>query len=92
MSFAKLGLADALIENIEYPNPSPVQKLAIPKILDGKDIIAGAQTGTGKTAAFSLPIIDQLIKLGPAKHSHPRALVLTPTRELALQVHEKITG
>jgi ATP-dependent RNA helicase RhlE len=88
MSFENLGLQAELLRAIGtqgYTHPTPIQAKAIPLILRGKDVLAGAQTGTGKTAAFTLPLLQRLNQY--AKHSqHPRALVLTPTRELASQV------
>jgi ATP-dependent RNA helicase RhlE len=90
MSFELLGLQPELLRAVAekgYTTPSPIQSQAIPAVLAGGDLIAGAQTGTGKTAAFVLPILQ---RLGQASHSGraPRALVLTPTRELAAQVAE----
>ncbi len=92
MSFANLGLQAKLLRAVEtqaYRRPTPIQTQAIPVVLEGRDILAGAQTGTGKTAAFTLPIL-QLLNGRPRRtqgKSHPpRALVLTPTRELAAQV------
>ncbi|HTL93816.1 MAG TPA: DEAD/DEAH box helicase [Steroidobacteraceae bacterium] len=88
MSFADLGLAPGLIRAVAekgYAAPTPIQRAAIPAVLAGRDVLAGAQTGTGKTAAFVLPILQRLrVPAGSA----PRALVLTPTRELAAQVAE----
>jgi len=88
MSFADLGLAPGLIRAVAekgYPAPTPIQRAAIPAVLAGRDVLAGAQTGTGKTAAFVLPILQ---RLGAPAGRAPRALVLTPTRELAAQVAE----
>ena len=86
-AFTQLGLADrialAVLEK-GYAEPTPIQAQAIPVVLSGKDVIGSAQTGTGKTAAFALPILHRLGNKGP----HPRCLVLEPTRELALQVEE----
>jgi ATP-dependent RNA helicase RhlE len=91
MAFKALGLSEKIVKAIiesGYTAPTEIQSLAIPAAMEGKDIIGIAQTGTGKTAAFILPILNRLIASdGAAKH-HPRALVLTPTRELALQVDE----
>ncbi|OGV36446.1 MAG: ATP-dependent RNA helicase RhlE [Lentisphaerae bacterium GWF2_45_14] len=92
MSFDKLGLnADLLsvIESRGYTQPTPIQAKAIPVLLSGRDIIAEAQTGTGKTAAFTLPIL-QLIHRRDNKQRHPKALILTPTRELAAQVNASV--
>jgi ATP-dependent RNA helicase RhlE len=101
MSFHSLGLSDALVRAVTeqgYTTPTPIQRQAIPAILAGGDLLAGAQTGTGKTAGFVLPMLHRL-----AKHSAPtagnalrnsrrplRALILTPTRELAAQVEASV--
>src|SRR3977135_895539 len=88
MPFANLGLAPELSRAVAdngYTTPTPIQAQAIPAVLEGRDVLAGAQTGTGKTAAFVLPILQ---KLGKADGRAPRALVLTPTRELAAPVAE----
>ena len=94
-SFAELGLAPDLLRAVTesgYTTPTPIQAQAIPVVLAGKDVMGGAQTGTGKTAAFALPILQKLMPLSNASPSparHPvRALILTPTRELAVQVEE----
>ncbi len=87
MSFENLGLSDLVmhgLQRIGYVDPSPIQAQGIPVVLEGRDLIASAQTGTGKTAAFGLPILS---KLGDPQ-GHPRCLILEPTRELALQVDE----
>jgi ATP-dependent RNA helicase RhlE len=93
MSFKELGLSQALLNAIEqkgYTTPSPIQEKCIPVVLEGKDVLASAQTGTGKTAGFALPMLQQLSQ-NPIKHNRPvRALVLTPTRELAAQVLEDV--
>ena len=93
MSFNSLGLSDALLKAISkkgYTTPSPIQQKAIPSILEGKDVLASAQTGTGKTAGFTLPIL-QLLSQGQHLRQRPvRALILTPTRELAAQVYANI--
>jgi len=88
MSFENIGLRAELLRAIDtqgYKRPTPIQAKAIPLILQGQDVLAGAQTGTGKTAAFTLPLL-QLLHRNSNKGPQPRALVLTPTRELALQV------
>ena len=89
MSFSSLGLSDALLKAISkkgYTTPSPIQQKAIPPVLEGKDVLASAQTGTGKTAGFTLPIL-QLLSQGQQLRQRPiRALILTPTRELAAQI------
>ncbi|WP_374557341.1 DEAD/DEAH box helicase [Thermomonas sp.] len=90
MSFESLGLAPALLRALadnEYAVPTPIQAQAIPLVLSGHDVLGGAQTGTGKTAAFALPVLNRLSKeTPPAGPRKPRALVLVPTRELAVQV------
>jgi len=93
MSFKSLGLSEALLKAVQekgYTTPSPIQEKAIPHILDGKDILASAQTGTGKTAGFTLPVLQILSETKHPKYRPLRALVLTPTRELAAQVHENV--
>ncbi|MDH5182732.1 MAG: DEAD/DEAH box helicase [Gammaproteobacteria bacterium] len=93
MSFTSLGLSDAILRAIEekgYKTPSPIQSKAIPAILDGKDVMAAAQTGTGKTAGFTLPMLEILSRSESVKSNSVRALVLTPTRELAAQVAESV--
>jgi ATP-dependent RNA helicase RhlE len=94
MSFSTLGLSPELVRalaELNYETPTEIQSQSIPMALEGRDLLAGAQTGTGKTAAFALPMLHRLAQ-GEAKRGPrtPRALVLTPTRELALQVHESI--
>lgn len=92
MSFKNLGLRPELLRAITaqgYENATPIQSKSIPKVLEGKDILAGAQTGTGKTAAFSLPII-QMLSEKPKRGKNPKALIITPTRELAAQILECI--
>ncbi len=84
MRFQDLGLLPELVHNAGYDTATPVQSESIPAILNGRDVLAGAQTGTGKTAAFILPVIQRLY-VGKSTHS-PRALVLVPTRELVAQV------
>ena len=93
MSFTSLGLSDALLKAIRqqgYSQPSPIQEKAIPRILEGKDVLASAQTGTGKTAGFTLPMLQLLSRDTISRHRPVRALVLTPTRELAAQVEVNI--
>ena len=90
MKFAALGLGEKVLEGVRaagYTEPTPIQLRAIPLVLSGKDVIGSAQTGTGKTAAFALPILS---KLGQHNPVGPRALVLEPTRELASQVETAI--
>lgn len=93
MSFTSLGLSDSLLKAVTeqgYDKPSPIQLEAIPAIIAGKDVMAAAQTGTGKTAGFTLPLLQRLSAGNPAKANQARALVLTPTRELAAQVAESV--
>src|SRR5437764_12015421 len=89
MAFSKLGLSEEMVQGVKamgFVEPTPIQLRAIPLIMEGRDVIGSAQTGTGKTAAFALPILSQL-----AQHSRQtRLLVLEPTRELAAQVETAI--
>ena len=90
MNFSELGLGDSVLKAVEdagYNTPTPIQKKAIPIVLMGRDILGCAQTGTGKTASFTLPMID-ILASGRAKARKPRSLILEPTRELAAQVAE----
>jgi ATP-dependent RNA helicase RhlE len=95
MLFSELGLSAEILRAINekgYTAPTPIQQQAIPAILQGGDILAGAQTGTGKTAGFTLPLLQRLAATPSARHARPvRALILTPTRELAAQVEESVT-
>ena len=89
MAFSKLGLSPKIVDGVKamgYAEPTPIQLRAIPLVLAGRDVIGSAQTGTGKTAAFALPILSKLVQHAPG----PRALVLEPTRELAAQVETAI--
>ena len=93
MSFQSLGLSDALLKAISkkgYTTPSPIQQKAIPPILRGQDVLASAQTGTGKTAGFTLPLLHYLSENPKEKFRPIRALILTPTRELAAQVYQSV--
>jgi ATP-dependent RNA helicase RhlE len=101
MSFSDLGLSAELLRAVQaqgYTTPTPIQMQAIPAILAGRDVMAGAQTGTGKTAAFTLPLLQRLGERAPGQAPNqardgarkPRALVMTPTRELAAQVGESV--
>ena len=93
MSFASLGLSAPLLKAVAdqgYETPSPIQQQAIPAVLAGRDVMAAAQTGTGKTAGFTLPMLERLVGGKPASSNQARALVLTPTRELAAQVGESV--
>ena len=90
MLFEQLGLKAPLMKALQkegYTTPTPIQAQAIPHVLNGKDILGLAQTGTGKTAAFALPILNMLHQEQPVKgYKHTRVLILTPTRELAVQI------
>jgi len=93
MSFDSLGLPVSLVEAVKaqgYEKPSPIQEQAIPAVIAGKDVMAAAQTGTGKTAGFTLPLLAKLEKGPRAKPNQVRALILTPTRELAAQVQASV--
>ena len=93
MSFSTLGLSEPILRAIAdegYTEPTPIQKSAIPAVLAGGDLLAGAQTGTGKTAGFTLPILQRLLDASPAVSKAPRVLILTPTRELAAQVEASV--
>ncbi|MCX4186559.1 DEAD/DEAH box helicase [Methylophaga sp. OBS4] len=93
MTFSSLGLSASIVQAVTeqgYKTPSPIQAQAIPAILEGRDVMAAAQTGTGKTAGFTLPILHRLAPGKPATANQARALILTPTRELAAQVAESI--
>ena len=93
MSFPELGLSAEILRAVAdqgYTTPTPIQKQAIPVILAGRDLMAAAQTGTGKTAGFTLPILQLLSARPAAAKRKPRVLVLTPTRELAAQVEESV--
>ncbi|BAF72250.1 DEAD/DEAH box helicase [Sulfurovum sp. NBC37-1] len=94
MSFTNLGLNESLLKAIKdqgYTSPTPIQKQAIPVVIEGKDVLAAAQTGTGKTAGFTLPLLERLSETHPKMGKKQiRVLVLTPTRELAAQVAESI--
>src|SRR6202521_4390173 len=90
MSFSQLGLSDkvqAAVAAAGYQTPTPIQEQAIPQVLARRDVLGIAQTGTGKTAAFTLPMLTKLEK-GRARARMPRTLILEPTRELAAQVEE----
>ncbi|MCK7550761.1 MULTISPECIES: DEAD/DEAH box helicase [Marinobacter] len=92
MNFSSLGLSEQLVRATSdqgYDTPSPIQLQAIPAVLSGRDVMAAAQTGTGKTAGFTLPILQRLGE-NPRSGKGPRALILTPTRELAAQVHDSV--
>ena len=93
LSFDQLGLSPAILEAVKeqgYDKPSPIQQQAIPAVLTGKDVMAAAQTGTGKTAGFTLPILELLSQGQRANNNQVRALIVTPTRELAAQVADNV--
>lgn len=93
MPFSKLGLSSPILQAISeqgYQKPTPIQEKAIPAILKGRDVIAAAQTGTGKTASFVLPILESLKDAPQVRAKRVRALILTPTRELAIQVEANV--
>src|SRR4028118_918804 len=94
MTFRNLGLLTDLLRAVAdsgYTKPTPIQQQAIPAILQGQDVFASAQTGTGKTAGFTLPLLQLLGTTNPNKvHRTPKALILTPTRELADQVKDSV--
>lgn len=93
MSFASLGLSPAIVKAVTesgYDTPSPIQLKAIPAIIEGQDVMAAAQTGTGKTAGFTLPVLEQLKDCDRVKPNHTRVLILTPTRELAAQINDSV--
>lgn len=91
MDFKDLGIIDPILKALEeegYISPSPIQEQAIPHLLEGRDLLGCAQTGTGKTAAFAIPILQKISKEKQGAYTPIRALILTPTRELALQIEE----
>ena len=93
MTFNELGLSKSILHAVEkqgYTTPSPIQEKAIPLVLERKDVLASAQTGTGKTAGFTLPVLQYLSETKHPKYRPLRALVLTPTRELAAQVYDNV--
>lgn len=93
MSFKSLGLSDSLVKAVSaqgYDTPTPIQTKSIPLVLEGKDVLASAQTGTGKTAGFTLPMLQLLAQKQTLRNRPVRALILTPTRELAAQVHQNV--
>ena len=95
MNFKELNLSAPLLRAVQeagYETPSPIQAAAIPPVLSGRDLMGCAQTGTGKTAAFALPMLDRLTANAPRKKGAVRALILTPTRELALQIGESFAA
>ncbi len=94
MNFTDLNLIEPIAKAIQeqgYTTPTPIQERSIPEILEGRDFLGCAQTGTGKTAAFSIPILQNLSK-NKIPNRHIKALILTPTRELAIQIEENINA
>ena len=92
MTFNDFGFGSEIMEGLDamgFKEPTPVQAESIPAIQAGKDIIAVAQTGTGKTAAYLLPILDSILKKGPGKLN---TLIIAPTRELAMQIDQQMEG
>ena len=90
LSFQELGLSESRIQQLDklgFSQPTNIQAQAIPHLLSGRDVVGQSQTGTGKTAAFSLPILDQI----DTSQKVVQALVLAPTRELAIQVHSAVS-
>lgn len=95
MGFADLNLSPLILKAVAeqgYDSPSPIQAQAIPAVLEGRDVMAAAQTGTGKTAGFTLPLLELLSNAQPVNANQARALILTPTRELAAQIEESIVN
>ncbi len=93
MLFSELGLRTELLRAVEetgYREATPVQQQAIPLILTGADVLAGAQTGTGKTAGFTLPLLDRIHRTRSPGQRRIRALILAPTRELAAQINDSV--
>lgn len=93
MSFKSLGLSESLVKAVSaqgYDTPTPIQTKSIPPVLEGRDVLASAQTGTGKTAGFTLPLLQILSQTPPLRNRPIRALILTPTRELAAQIHQNV--
>lgn len=93
MHFSELGLSRPILDAIAdkgYSTPSPIQAQAIPAVIQGEDLMAAAQTGTGKTAGFTLPLLERLSQGTPAKRGRVRGLILTPTRELAAQIDDNV--
>ena len=97
MTFEKLDLIEPILNALKhegYSQPTPIQEISIPIILKGQDLLGCAQTGTGKTAAFAIPMLQQLYKMGITKSNHRKikALIVTPTRELAIQIDESFAA
>ena len=92
MSFEKFGINPAILDALRkegFKKPTPIQSRSVPALLAGSDLLGGAETGTGKTAAFTIPLLDKL-SCRKSSGKNPRALILVPTRELALQVYENV--
>jgi len=95
MTFLNLGLSTPILKAVDdlgYKKPSPIQSKAIPAVIEGRDVMAAAQTGTGKTSVFTLPILERFSKRNRVRGNHVRALILTPTRELAAQIGENVVS
>ena len=95
MSFSSFGFSKPIllaIDELGYSTATQIQVEAIPAVLSGKDVLATAQTGTGKTASFTLPLLQRLSGESRLKSNHARVLILTPTRELAIQVAKSVTS
>lgn len=95
LNFTELGLSEPILRAIAdagYTTPTPIQQKAIPQVINGGDLLAGAQTGTGKTAGFTLPILHLLSQkpMAEGPKGRPRCMMLTPTRELAAQIEESV--
>jgi len=93
MTFSTLGLSAPILKAVAgqgYETPSPIQAQAIPAVIEGRDVMAAAQTGTGKTLVFTLPVLERLSKRAPVRANQVRALILVPTRELAVQIAESV--
>jgi len=93
VSLYTLGLSSEILKALQdkgYEDATPIQKALIPAMFERRDIMAGAQTGTGKTAGFALPILQELSKIYVENQHYPKAIILAPTRELAQQVHKNI--
>ena len=95
MTFSSLGLSESILKAVteqQYTEPYPIQIQAIPAILEGQSVLGIAQTGSGKTASFVLPILELFQRKKPARNLHLKVLILVPTRELAVQIGEVIAG
>ncbi|MBV53414.1 MAG: ATP-dependent RNA helicase [Coxiellaceae bacterium] len=90
MSFSSMGLSESILQSIRYPKPTPIQQQAIPEVIKGRDVMGAAQTGTGKTASFVLPVLERLLHGPRARANSVHALILAPTRELAAQIGESV--